>query len=245
MYDVDRDVTERPRLMDFPLETRPLLHQNYLILGGGDGKVEHLRLDGGASEWLASLMGRILEQPVVAGGYLLATAPSGILMWDLAANAEFGRWSPKEPARLTSGAAGVGRRVYVGDSRGLLYSLSIDTCKPTWHRMMGAPVKGELTPVGTDLLILTGKPELICLDAAGSRAVRWRQEGVVKVLAIGKATVYALKADGAVAAFSMETGEQAWCDPVPADCKVTGDDSSPTIYIANPQGSVVAITELD
>jgi len=245
VYDTATDEVRRPCPTSFALTARPLLYGDALFLAGGDGNVARLPLAGREIEWLAALTGAIFEQPVVAGGRLLVSAPSGVLIWDLAEGLEFSRWAPNAPARLTSGVAAVGGRIYVGDNRGFLHSLQANTGQHTWQRMLGAPVVGRLTVAGSKLLVLTGKPSLICMDAASEREQYWQQEGVVEVLTVGQAAVYVLNADGSVAAISLETGKEAWREPLPADCKLAGDANRPTIYIANPRGSVVALAELD
>jgi outer membrane protein assembly factor BamB len=245
IYDVPADEKGRPHVVDFPLTAQPLLYRDSLFLGGGDGKIACMPLAGGKAEWLVSLWGPIFEQPVISGGRLLATSASGVLFWQIDIKGEIGRWAPNESVRLSSSVAAVGDRVYVGDNRGQLYCLPADAGEPTWQRMMGGPIKGKITVSGTDLLLLTTAPSLICLDGAGAREEHWRSDGVVELLTVGRAAVYVRKEGGALAALSRETGEELWCDPLPADCKVAGDENTPTIYIADPQGSIVAITELD
>ena len=42
-----------------------------------------------------------------------------------------------------------------------------------------------------------------------------------------------------------ETGEELWREPLPRDCKIAGDPAGPVLYIANSDGSIVALAELD
>ncbi|MHC5033436.1 MAG: outer membrane protein assembly factor BamB family protein, partial [Planctomycetota bacterium] len=136
-------------------------------------------------------------------------------------------------------------RVYVGDSRGIVYSLKTDYGQQTWQRMVGAPVTGKLAVVESKLLVFTNKPNVVCLEAGEGRQELWQYAGAKELLAVGKEVVYLLTDDHSVAAVSIETGEERWRDPLPPDCKVVGDPRRPVLYLANSGGSIVALAELD
>ncbi|NLW51722.1 MAG: PQQ-binding-like beta-propeller repeat protein [Candidatus Brocadiaceae bacterium] len=245
LYDLATGAIDRPHPCGFPLTAQPVSHKGVLYLAGGDGKIARLSPDERMPEWLVSLRGPIFSRPTIAGEHLLAASPMGVVVWDTFKDRDRVRWSPKTGVRLSSGVAQVADRIYVGDDRGLLYSLDADTGEWLWQRIFDGPIREDLRVVGTDLLVLTDNPSLICLDAAGDRQQRWRVAGVTQVISVGRNAVYAAMGPDRVVAISRDTGEPLWSDTLPPDCRITGSEQGPTFFIADTAGSIVAFTELD
>lgn len=245
-YDTAEDALSEGYNPGFALFTPPQLFRDGLILAGGNGHLAFLTLTADKQTYLASLDGPIFEQPVITGGRLYAAASGDkVIAWDLDNQVELWRWRPPDPSVISTGVAVYDNRVYVGDSRGIVYSLKTDYGQQTWQRMVGAPVTGKLAVVESKLLVFTNKPNVVCLEAGEGRQELWQYAGAKELLAVGKEVVYLLTDDHSVAAVSIETGEERWRDPLPPDCKVVGDPQRPVLYLANSGGSIVALAELD
>jgi hypothetical protein len=231
----------------FPLSTAPLTYKDKIVLVGTNGFLALLPMAGGEQRWLASLGGPIFEQPVFDGDVLYASSPVGnmVLAWGFSKDHWLWQWSPREPARVSSGVGVAGGLAYVGDELGFIHALKTDTGEEAWKMMLAAPVVGKVTVAGTKVLVLTNKPSMVCLSAADRGQALWHCDGVVKVLTVGKQVAYVLKDNHSVAAVNLETGKENWSDPLPAHCKIAGDANAPAFYIATPQGSIQAFKELD
>ncbi len=229
----------------FALSTSPLVYEDSLILAGANGDLERVSLETGDERWTESLEGWIAQEPVVGDGLLFAAAEGDKAIALKASDGlELWKWQPTKPSRLRSGVAVLGGRVFLGDDRGLIYSLSADTGAVDRKGMAEASIVGRPQVVGTELLVLTAKPGLVSLDAGADLRTLWQCEGPVRILAAGDAVVYVLNADDSVAALSRGTGERLWCHALPPDCRIVGDASRPVLYIANSAGSIIALGEL-
>ena len=246
--DTNSGALSKPYNPGFPLAAAPLLYKDSLILAGTNGYLAVLRIADLWQQWLASLNAPVFDQPVVVEPRLYASGRGrSVLAWDLSPgiNLELWRWTPLLPARISSGVAVYQDRLYVGDNRGFLYSLPTDGGEPTWKSMFEGPIVGRPLVVGSKLLFLTEKPSLVCIEAGGERQSLWHYSGAKEVLTVGKSAAYVLNEDHSVAAVALDTGKELWRDPLPADCKIAGSAGRPAFYIANPQGSVIAVQELD
>lgn len=230
----------------FAVFTAPQVYRDSLILAGGNGHLRRLPLGGTGNAWTVSIEGPIFEQPVIADGRLFAAGShdkvialqvdDGLVLW---------RWTPRLPSRLTSGVAVLGDRLFVGDNRGFIYSLRAEHGLVTWKTMVEGPIVGKPEIVGTQLLVFTGKPSLISLDAGGDLRMLWSHDGATELLTTSETVAYVLNEDHSVAALCLETGAEMWRHPLPPDCKITGDAARPALYIAGSNGAIVAFGELD
>jgi outer membrane protein assembly factor BamB len=246
-FDVAHDRLSKPYHPGFPLFAKPVLYQDRLILGGGDGRIESIDLSGEDQKWIASLSGEVFDPPVVSQGKLYASAHGDkVIAWDLTDDLEMGRWGPNPPSDLSSGVAIYkDTTLFVGDDRGLVYALTTDFFQKVWEQMLDAPVIGQPQVIGERLLVLTSEPALVCFNAPEHKLL-WKQPGVERILAAGRRGLYVLKEGNVLAVLSQETtGEPVWTDVLPKKCRVIGDPAQPVLYLANPAGSVLALKELD
>ncbi len=230
----------------FAMSTPPQVYGDSLILAGGNGHLRRVMLDDPREGWVTSLEGPILEEPVIAEDRVFAAASRDKVIAVQAQNGDvLWKWKPKEPSRISSGVAVLGHRLFVGDNRGFIYSLRADYGARTWKTMADGPIVGRPHVVGTDVLVFTGRPSLMSIDAGGDMETRWTCPGAIELVAAGEATAYVLTEDHSVVALSLETGEERWRHPLPADCEITGDPTRAAFYIVNSKGSIVALGELD
>jgi outer membrane protein assembly factor BamB len=245
-YDVGHDHLSKPYHPGFALFSKPVIYQDKLVLGGGDGRIETLELSGGEQEWILSLAGEVYESPVFSQGVMYASARGDkVVAWDMTTEEELGRWAPRYPSELSSGVAvHDGRTLYVGDERGLLYALTTDFFQNTWQTMLEAPVIGKPEIISEKLLVFTSEPSLVCFNAV-ERDKLWERPGVKRILTVGARGLYVLEEGNVVSVLSLETGEATWSDSLPKGCQVVGDPLQPVLYLANGGGSIVALKELD
>ncbi|MHC4479465.1 MAG: outer membrane protein assembly factor BamB family protein [Planctomycetota bacterium] len=245
-FDTAADTLSRPHHPGFAVFTRPLVFRDSLVLAGGSGELALLALPGEKQTWLASLGAPIFQQPVIDAARLYASAAGDtVIAVDLEEQRELWRWRPQEPSEISSGVAISGSRVFVGDNRGLLYSLQAEFGEPIWQSMLEAPVVGKPQIVGSRLLAFTNKPSVVCLEAASERKKLWQYDGAEQLLAASEEVAYLLTHDHSVAALSLESGQELWREPLPHDARVAGEPTRPAFFIADTGGSIVALAALD
>ncbi len=245
-FDTVTGSLSRPFHPGFAVSTSPLVYGDSLILAGGNGHLQRVSLETGDADWICSLAGWIAQKPAMGDGVVFAAAEGDEAIAVQASDGlELWHWRPAEPSRLCSGVAVLGSRVFLGDDRGFVYALNADTGDVRWKGMAEASIVGRPQTIGTDLLVLTAKPDLMSLDAGADLRKLWQCNGPVRVLAVGDAVVYVLNSDHSVAALSRQSGERLWCHPLPPDCRIVGDANRPALYIANSAGSIIALGELD
>jgi hypothetical protein len=243
-YDTASDKLSTGLKPGFAVSVPPLVYDGSLVLAGADGHLVTV-LPGGEQQFLTSLDGPIFEPPVIIANRIYATARGDkLIALDLAEQQELWRWGPAEPSRLSAGVAIYGEMAYTGDDRGFIYQLSTDYGARKSRTLLKAPVVGKPRGIGDLVLVRTDAPALVCIDPAEGTRVLWRYEGPVEVLAAGEETVYVRHADGSLAGVELTTGKEQWREPLPRDVRVTGDPDRPVLYLADPEGSIVALAEL-
>ncbi len=243
-YDVAADRLSDPHRPGFSISTPMLVHEQQLLMAASDGRLASMTVGGKVQFLLTSVEGAIVAPLVLEGTTVYAVGNGDqVVVWDLAGNRALGYWRPPAPGRLSSGLALHRNSIYVGDSLGYVYALGAQLPQTTWKMLVEAPVVGQPKVAGDRLLVLTNKPSVSCIDLAAGRELTWSLDGVVSVVATSAEFAYVLTADNVLMAVSLETGEPAWADPLPADCIVTGDAAEPAFYIANAQGSIVGLAE--
>ena len=223
----------------------PLVHGEGVVLAGTEGDLVWVLPATGEAARMTSIEGPIWEQPVVSGGVLFAAAHEVIAL-SLEDNLELWRWEPSEPSELSSGLTVHQDSLYVGGIRGYVYALDASSGRDKWKTMANASIVGQPRIAGSKLLVLTAKPSLLCLATGTDEPQKlWKYDGPQKVLAAGAKFLYVLNDDCSVAALSLEDGREMWRHPLPQDCKITGDGARAAFYVANSEGSIVALGELD
>jgi hypothetical protein len=244
-FDMAADRLAEPYHPGFALSQPPAVRQGDVFLLGANGHVVKV-LEDGDRELLASLDAPFVAPPVFEGERLYASASGDqVIALDLSTGEPLWLWEPNRPSQLTSGVAVRGGLVFVGDDRGFLYGLNAEHAGQAWKTMFEAPVVGEPRLAGSRLLVPISKPAIVCVETEGQKAVVWRYEGASEVLTVGAETAYLLAGGPSVVAVALEDGEELWRERLPANCKVKGDPARPVLYVANTDGSIIAVAELD
>ena len=245
-YDVATDKLSEPHRPGIPISAPLLLHGQDLVMAGSNGHLMSMPVGGRDHILLTSVEGAIIAPLVLKGSTVYAVGNEDeVVAWDLDHNGPLWYWAPPAPGRLSSGLALHRDSVYVGDSLGYIYAVGAQLPKLPWKMLAEAPVVGQPTVAGDKLLVLTNKPSVMCLDLAAGRELAWKLDDVVSVVATSAQLAYVLTEDNVLMAVSLETGETAWADPLPADCVVAGDAAKPAFYITNSHGSIVGLAEFE
>lgn len=242
-FDTETDQLSDATVTGFGQFADPLVFEDTVILGGADGDIRSLTIEGRDEVWTAAVRGTIWEQPVVAGGNLYV-AGSEALCLTPDTGLELWRWKPGKPSRLTAGVAAHGGTVFVGDDRGLVYGLDAEAGQPTWQTHMDSPVNA-LRIVQDRLLVFTGTPALVCLAASGERQRLWSYAGAERLVGTADGTLYLQCTDGSLAAVSLAEGEELWREPMPEGCLTAVHPAQPVLYVGNQEGTVAAFQKLD
>lgn len=229
-----------------PVSARPVYYDGSLILGAGNGKIVRFMLRNGTHVWAVSALGRIHHRPRLSGGTLYATGYKGRLVsGSLQTGQFFWTWKPREPSALVTGPELAGDFLYVGDNRGYLYRLLADDGIVTGTYPCGAPIDAPPVAVDDRVLVFTYKSEMLCLRAADELTVAWHHPTATELLARGKGGLYLITRDDTVACVETDSGTQKWELDLPENCQTTSNPVTPTFYVANPSGDIIAVTELD
>ncbi len=229
------------------LSATPLVNQGNLIMVSEAGDIASASMATGNTNWVTSIDGPILNEPVIDNGVVYAAAQldSAVALKLDNKGTELWRFAPPAPAKFNSGIAVYGKTCYIGDNLGALYGLGTDLAPVMWKKSLGAPVVGEPKVVGDKVLAFTSAPAVACLKGDAGPDVIWTLPGAERLLCAGKKLAYFLMADNSVTAVTIDEGKQVWNDPLPAGTIITGSATRPEFYIANTAGAIVAIAELE
>jgi outer membrane protein assembly factor BamB len=227
------------------LSTTPLVSGDDLILTSSAGDVASASLKTGKTNWHASIGGIIYDQPVIAGKAVYVAAQRGpAVALTVTDGRPLFRITPLPPAHFSSGIAVSGKTCYVGDDLGTLYGIDSDLGAPRWTWPLNSPVAGVPQVLGDKVLVFSAAPKVTCLQAEAGPKVLWNVDGAKKMLCSSKTMAYFLMADNSVAGVKLADGTVAWRDALPAGTMVVGSSERPEFYIANAEGAIVAISEL-
>jgi outer membrane protein assembly factor BamB len=229
-----------------PVSTRPIHYDGSLIVGAGNGRVIRIVLANGRHLWSASALGRVHNRPVVTGDTVYAAGYKGrLISADLASGNLSWTWTPREPSALMTGPELAGGFLYVGDNRGFLYCLMAEDGIVTSTFPCGAPVDGPPVAVDDRLLVFTYQSDMFCLNTGQNLTVAWQHPTASELLARGKNGLYLMTRAHTVVCVDAESGTQHWELGLPRECQSVSNPVTPTFYVANPSGDIIAVTELD
>jgi PQQ-like domain len=229
----------------------PVVLKDRIVIADASGRmtVSPLTPDTPAKKyWTQALHGPIDSRPVLLGDMIVGSAIAdrafalntitGSIKWS---------WKPDRPVRITSGVAVVGEHVFVGDNRGQVYALSLDSGESKGLTQTDACVVGTPRVAQGKLFFLTSGPSLCQIKPEALPSVVWEYPGAVEIVAIGKKTVYVLTNKHEIAAVAIATGKAVWKDALPKGAVVTTDvDEKGLLFcVAAATGSVAAFVESD
>lgn len=180
------------------------------VAGNEAGKLSCIA-SSGAVRWSTSLGAEIAARPALAKGVVVAASVRGEWVGVDAAEGKE-RWRLADRSPPVAALASDGERVYALTADGALGGIDPLTGASLWTRP-GTARRGERVPgpiVTGGRLVAAWHKELAALDA-GTGTLVWKQalENAVG-LAGDDRHVYAVTAEGTLAALSASTGERTW-----------------------------------
>jgi outer membrane protein assembly factor BamB len=247
VIDTETGVVKNQLPPNLPVNRRPVVYGEDVVLAGGNGNVVLFRLPNGQQQWTASAGASVNDAPVIDGDVIFAAGHKGRLT---AVNGETGvavwTWEPRFPSLLTSGVELGTHRVYVGDNRGYVYSLTTHEGVTTWKYPAGAPISQTPVFVREKLLVFTYNGDTLCLDVGKDEPVLlWKSADASRLIAAGKRHLYLLTRDGSLSRVLLETGKEDWRLPLGKGCAITSRPREPVFYVYRPSGQIAALSELD
>lgn len=155
---------------------RPLLVAGLLYIGGGDGSVQALDADTGASRWKTRLSGRIQHSVASDGSTLfVVTEPGTLHALDLRNGKPL--WQYRMHARPGAAATVHAGRVFTNDRSGVLHAVDAGSGRPLWQTQFWTSwIESEPSFDGDTLYIGSSDLRKVsAIDTANGR-VRWRTD---------------------------------------------------------------------
>jgi len=226
----------------------PVVLKSRIVVADASGRmtISPLNPDRASTlKWTQTVHGAITSRPVLLGETIVGSAiadrvfalntVTGRIKWD---------WQPGRPARITSGVAVVKNQAFVGDNRGQIYALSVHTGRFHGLTQTDACVIGTPRVTGDNLFFLTSGPSLCRIKPDNRPSVIWEYSGAVRIIALGKKSVYVLTDKNEIAAVSIATGKAQWKDKLPKGASVTANPDEIGIFcVAAATGNVAAFIE--
>ncbi|MFW6044788.1 MAG: PQQ-binding-like beta-propeller repeat protein [Planctomycetota bacterium] len=233
----------RPRT---PVSCPPVYYNDSLILGSGNGHVVRFMLEDGAHQWTVKALGSINPPVVASDDVIYAAGRNGrVISVDGINGRRRWTWHPTEPSYISSGPALNDGRLYVGDNRGYIYSITAEDGVVQDKYSCGAPITAAPVALEDRLLVFAENSEMLCLDTEDGFKKLWEHPTALRLIGRSESNLYFLTHEGTVACVERASGEEQWEFPLPDDALVAGDASSPRFYFASPDGRIVAISELE
>jgi outer membrane protein assembly factor BamB len=245
--DLSSGLTQKQFPARMPVSSDPVSYDGSLIFGAANGKCFRIHLNDGTFAWTRAAGGAVYEKPVLGDEllYLAGYGGQAVCLEVDTGKMRWG-WEPGKPSKLTSGVALTEESVYVGDNRGFLYSLTTADGLVMWKFPVGGPVHRAPSPAGGGkLLVYTYKGPALCLDVKEGPTFAWRYPDVERMLGRGKENLYLLSRDKTLCCVGRERGEEKWQLPLVPGSLVTSEPDSPQLFFADPDGQILALTELD
>lgn len=211
---------------------RPVLNAEWPEAGGFPSHaMQHLMLDGALRKiWSsdigsgASRYGRVLSQPVVAGGRVFGMDAQDVV---IALDATTGRtlWEndvKSAAAREHASGGGVavaGERLFVTTGYGQILALEVATGKEIWRQQSAAPMRGAPTVADGHVYVVTVENQLETLSADDGHRL-WTHNGLPETAGLLGASSPAVEGDivivpytsGEIFALRAENGRPLWTD---------------------------------
>ena len=226
----------------------PVVLRNRIVVADASGRVTISPLSPGkptSLNWTQTVHGPINSRPVLLGDTIIGSAiadrvfslntVTGKIKWG---------WRPNRPARITSGVAVIKDNAFVGDNRGQIYALSVHSGRFRGLTQTDACVVGTPRVVEDKLFFLTRGPSLCRVKPANRPSVIWEYSGAVRIIALGKKSVYVLTDKNEIAAVSISTGQVQWKDKLSKGAAVTANPDKIGLFcVAAAAGNVAAFVE--
>ena len=176
----------------------------------------------------ASRYGRVVAQPVIAGGRIFTLdAQDVVSAFDGKSGSRVWRFDtqPKgaDDATYGGGIAAAENRIYVGTGYGQVLALDATTGKEIWRVSVAAPIHAPPTVAGGRIFVVTVENELNVLAADDGRKL-WTHNGLPEPAGLAGGASPAVAGDvvvvpyssGEIYALRIENGRPLWSDSLAA-----------------------------
>jgi outer membrane protein assembly factor BamB len=210
----------------------PIANADWPQAGGRPSHaMQHLQLDGGLNkQWTRSVgdgatrYGRVLSQPVVAGGRIFAMdAQDVVVAIDTATGKQIWENDVKPAAEnnhaFGGGLAMVGDRLFVTTGYGQLLALEVATGHEIWRQQVAAPMRGAPTVADNRVFAITVENQLEVLSTEDGHRL-WTHNGIPETAGLLGTASPAVDGDivvvpyssGEIFALRVENGRPLWSD---------------------------------
>ncbi len=121
-------------------------------------------------------------------------------------------WTFAAQAGLSSTPLITSKAIYLGDNKGMFYSIHPKTGKAIWQCSLGAKIQAPAILAEPVLLATTGDGNVFCIETATGK-IRWQQQVAGPILAkpiLARTKVYIATTTGMIIALSSQTGTILW-----------------------------------
>ena len=204
----------------------PVLVEQTVIVGSGDGQLHALRAESGTAMWTFKADGRIRGSPRVKDGFVVFGTIRGSVYAVSAADGRE-RWRfETDGFRIDSAAAGFDRTsvlappafaddlVFIGGRDGRFYALSMTDGRERWRtKFEPSWIVAAAAIFGTAVIVATSDAQCVAAFDAATGQERWRYNAKTRVLSspivVGDQVQVGLES-GAMVSIDAMTGAERW-----------------------------------
>lgn len=222
----------------------PAIGEKHVFVPRLDGIVAGLPIDpDSAIHFSHAAAGTPFAPPTVSGDRLLWTNDRGQL-YGSSVRRDGATYRFQAVGDLLAPAIVADDNAVIASREGLVYGLSLNTGRRAWRVSLGAPSDSPASLLGGMVYVGSKLPALHALDAATGQQT-WAAPGFDRFVAKSAKRVYAVGADGALAAIDAESGEVIARSPATGGLAPVANTETDRLYFLTRTGLVQCLREID